>query len=88
MDFAVQHHNAGQLSEAKSIYQKILLTSPHQPTAMHLLGVIAHQVGNNDVAVGFITKALAIIPDYAEAHNNLGNVLKELGKLDEAITCL
>ena len=55
---------------------------------MHLLGVIAHQVGNHDVAVGFITKALAIIPEYAEAHNNLGNVLKELGKLDEAITCL
>jgi Flp pilus assembly protein TadD len=23
-------------------------------------------------------------PDYAEAHNNLGNTLKELGRLDEA----
>jgi Flp pilus assembly protein TadD len=23
-------------------------------------------------------------PDFAEAHNNLGNTLKELGRLDEA----
>ena len=30
-------------------------------------------------------KALAIKPDYAEAHNNLGNALKDLGKLDEAV---
>ena len=30
-------------------------------------------------------KALAIRPDYAEAHSNLGNVLKELDQPDEAI---
>ena len=26
-------------------------------------------------------------PGYAEAHNNLGNALKEQGKLDEAVAC-
>ena len=26
-------------------------------------------------------------PDYAEAHNNLGNAFKDLGKLDEAVAC-
>ena len=30
-------------------------------------------------------KALAIKPDYAEAHSNLGNALRDLGKLDEAV---
>ena len=29
--------------------------------------------------------ALAIEPDYTDAHNNMGNVLKDQGKLDEAI---
>ena len=29
-------------------------------------------------------QALALAPDLAEAHNNLGNVLKDQGKLDEA----
>jgi len=27
------------------------------------------------------------MPNYAEAHNNLGNILKEQGKLKEAIAC-
>ena len=47
--------------------------------------MIAHQVGKHDTAVDLITKALAIKPDYAEAHNNLGIAFKELGRLDEAV---
>ena len=85
LDLAVQHHAAGDLGKAEGIYQQVLQTDPSQPVALHLLGVIAHQVGNNDVAVDLITRALAIKPDFAEAHNNLGNALKELGKLDEAV---
>jgi tetratricopeptide (TPR) repeat protein len=30
-------------------------------------------------------KALEIQPQYAEAHNNLGNVLRQKGRVDEAI---
>jgi predicted O-linked N-acetylglucosamine transferase (SPINDLY family) len=32
-------------------------------------------------------EALAIRPDYAEAHFNLGNVLRELGDIDGTLTC-
>jgi len=78
LDLAVQHHTAGRLSQAETIYQQILRSDPNQPIALHLLGVIAHQTSKNDKAVDLITKALGLKPDYAEAHNNLGNVLKEL----------
>ena len=37
-----------------------------------------------DDAVASHRKALALNPDYAEAHSNLGVALQELGKLDEA----
>ena len=84
LDIALQHHGAGRLPEAEGICQKILKTDPNQPVALHLLGVIAHQVGKNDTAVELITKALTITPEYAEAHNNLGTALKELGRVDEA----
>jgi len=80
----VQHHNAGRLPEAESIYQRILQTDPNQPVPMQLLGVIAHQIGKNDIAVELISKALALKPDYADAHNNLGLSLKQLGRLEEA----
>ena len=63
IDLGVQHHKAGRLSQAERIYQQILQADPNQPVAMHLLGVIAHQVGKNDTAVDLITKALAINPD-------------------------
>jgi protein O-GlcNAc transferase len=85
IDLGVQHHNAGDLPKAESIYQQILQADLNQPVAMHLLGVIAHQVGKNDISVDLISKALTIKPDFAEAHSNLGNVLQELGKLDEAV---
>ena len=85
IDLGVQHHNAGRLPQAESIYKQILQSHPDQPVALHLLGVIAHQVGKNDIAVDLITKALALKPDYADAHNNLGIALQELGKSEDAI---
>ena len=71
IDRAVQHHTAGRLPEAESIYHQILQADPNQPVALHLLSVIAQQVGKYDIAVDFILKALAINPDFAEAQNNL-----------------
>ena len=79
IDLAVQHHNAGRLSEAESIYREILNSVPDQPVAMHLLGVIAHQFGKNDVAVDLVTKAISIKHDYAEAYSNLGLIMKDSG---------
>ena len=85
LERALQHHSAGRLAEAESIYQQVLQSDPNQPVALHLLGVIAHQVEKNDVAVNLISQALAFTPEFAEAHSNLGLALKELGRLDEAI---
>ena len=85
IDLGMQHQNSGDLPKAESIYQQILLAEPKQPVVLHLLGVIAHQVGKNDIATDLIGKALAIKPNYAEAYSNLGNVLKVQGKLDDAV---
>ena len=81
LDLAVQHHNEGRLPQAETIYQQILQTDPNQPVALHLLGVVAYQTGKSDLAVDRITRALAIKPDYAEAHSNLGLEALELLKL-------
>ena len=54
---ALQHHEVGELSKAEGIYQQILQADPNQPVALHLLGVIAHQVGKHDTAVDLIMKA-------------------------------
>ena len=85
IELAMQHHGQGHLSQAETIYQQILQTDPSQPVALHLLGVIAHQVGKNDVAVDLIIKALDIKSDFAEAHNNLGATLLRLGQYKKGL---
>jgi protein O-GlcNAc transferase len=84
-DLALQHHQAGRLAEAETIYRQILSQQPGNIDAMHLLGVVAHQTGRNDVAVELIRGAIALRPTFAQAHSNLGNALKDLGRLDEAV---
>jgi predicted O-linked N-acetylglucosamine transferase (SPINDLY family) len=81
----MQHYNAGHLPQAEDIYQQILQVDPEHPVALHMLGVIAHHMGKNDIVVDLISRAVAIAPDYVDAHNHLGNALRYFGKLDEAV---
>lgn len=85
LEQAMRHHASGELRAAEGIYQQVLRADPKQPVALHLLGLIAHQVGKNEPAVELISKALAVKPDYAEAHCNLGFVLQALGRGNDAV---
>src|SRR5438045_453178 len=46
-----------------------------------------HQAGDLDRAIELYRQAVAIKPDFAEVHNNLGNALRLAGRLDEAVEC-
>jgi predicted O-linked N-acetylglucosamine transferase (SPINDLY family) len=84
-DLALQHHQAGRLREAESLYRQILTHQPKHAEAMHLLGVIAHQTGQNDIALDLIRRAITINPNSPNVHVTLGNALRDKRQLDEAI---
>ena len=44
---AIQRHQSGLLDEAAEAYRRVLATQPDHADALHLLGVIAYQRGEN-----------------------------------------
>src|SRR2546426_5394335 len=78
---ALQHHQAGRLSEAEAAYGEILSIDPDNIDALHFLGVISHQRGEHGRAAELISRALSRNPSNPPAHNNLGNALGAQGKL-------
>ncbi len=84
-ELALRHQQSGQLAEAEAIYRQILAVEPRHAHALHQLGIVAHQVGRNDLAVDLIRQSIALAPRVPHFYSNLGEVCRALGQLDEAI---
>jgi predicted TPR repeat methyltransferase len=82
---AMAFHRAGMLAEAAPFYNQVLDRQPDHREALHFLGVLSHQQGNNEAAVALMRRALALGDDDPALHGNLGIALKGCGELDAAI---
>jgi FkbM family methyltransferase len=85
LNAALQHHQNGRLEEAASLYSQILEADPRHADANHLLGVIAFQLGRNELAVDLIGIAIAANRSNPAFHSNLGNALNGMGRPDDAL---
>jgi len=84
LDKALEHHRAQRLEAAGLLYQAVLDQEPRHAAALHFSGVLAWQGGDCTLALERIRQALALTPGDAQAHSNLGNVLRQLGRSEEA----
>ena len=75
---AIKLHKNGKLSQAATLYRNTLDNHPDNADAWHLLGVLAHQQGDNDLASKLINIAIGIQPNTADFDNNLGRVYSAL----------
>jgi tetratricopeptide (TPR) repeat protein len=79
------HHQEGRLAQAETHYRETLALQPDHADALHLLGVIASQVGRHDVAVDLIGRAIAHNQRSSLYHSNHGLALAGLRRFEEAI---
>jgi len=66
---ARRHHQAGQFAEAENCCRKLLANDPNHFDGLHLLGIIAQQVGRSDLAARFIGKAIALYDQNPALHD-------------------
>ena len=83
---AMQYHRGGRLSEAESLYRQILQTDSNHADALHMLGVLAHQTGRQQLAIDMMSLAIAQNGQVPAFHNNLGNAYAAAGKWQDAET--
>ena len=81
---ALQHFKEGRLQQAQDECLALLREQPHAGANL-ILGWIAHQQREFDVAVERYQQYLGLRPEDAEAHYTLGLVFKELGRTELAI---
>ena len=83
MDQLVALFNAGRHAELESRARLLLDQYPESGFVWKVLGVSLDEQGK--VALPALEKATKLSPDDAEAHSNLGDALKNLGRLDDAV---
>jgi predicted O-linked N-acetylglucosamine transferase (SPINDLY family) len=87
MDMLVALFNQGHFAEVERIAQEILLKNSKHGFAWKALAAVITLQGRTAESLPPMLKAAQLLPEDAEVHNNLGNTLKNLGRLDEAVAC-
>ncbi len=82
---AMEHYQAGRLQQAEQTYRQILQTAPEHAEALYFLGLIGHQVGNNQTALDFLSRSIASESDAAAPHCMIATVYLAVGRTEEAI---
>ena len=81
----LEYYQTGQYGDAEKLAKSITQQFLQHQFAWKMLGAIFGQSGRTNEAVNANQTAVALSPQDAEAHNNLGNTLKELDRLEEAL---
>ncbi len=82
---AFNFHNQGCFDKAQIIYEQILELDPLNFDALRLLGSLAAQINEFDLALTLLIKALKLNSNNPYLFNSLGNVYTELGDMKNAL---
>jgi tetratricopeptide (TPR) repeat protein len=82
---ALRLHQSGRIDEALAIYSRLLPASGGDAKLLYLLGTAYVQLGNSEAGVRYLDRSILLFAENALAHNNRGNGLRQLARLDDAL---
>src|SRR5438034_10783758 len=82
---AIAAYQQGELGTAERLCRAVLGAKASDFDALHLLGVIATQTRRTQEAIELLSKAVSVNPNNAQAYNDRGNALQDVGQLDAAV---
>ena len=82
--YGVQRHQAGDLDQAETIYATVLQRHPDRPEVLNYLGILKHQRGHLEAAIALLRRVVELQPKADGVWSNLGNVLLDLERDEEA----
>ena len=80
----MEHYQNERFFEAERLATSISREFPMHQFAWKILGAVFKQTGRISESITYMQKSLQLNPLDAEAHNNYGVILQELGRLEEA----
>jgi tetratricopeptide (TPR) repeat protein len=84
---AVDHMKAGRYPDAVAVLRKAVVVDPNDDNLWRILGGALSNVGESQAALDAFSQAIAIAPNVARNHFNLGVALEQLGRYEDAKTC-
>ena len=84
---AVDHMKAGRYPDAVAVLRKAVVVDPNDDNLWRILGGALSNVGESQASLDAFSQAIAIAPNVARNHFNLGVALEQLGRYEDAKTC-
>lgn len=68
-------HCAEKFKSAEQCYSEVLRIYPDEPDALHFMGILAHQDGQNEKAIAYLRQAVRSRENFVGALQNLSKIL-------------
>jgi len=76
--------DANDLVKAQLLFEEVLELEPGHADALHFMGLTGHRVRDLGFAMEYLERSIQARPDDAVFHNNLGSILVQAGRTEEA----
>ncbi|HET8727890.1 MAG TPA: tetratricopeptide repeat protein, partial [Alphaproteobacteria bacterium] len=74
-------YSEGKFDQAERVCRQLIAARPGNADAHNILGVSLHALGGHEEAIKSLKRAVELSPEAASIHANLGEILRQQGKI-------